>query len=50
MGEACGTLGEGELCTGFWSGGVRERDHWGDMDVDGKIILKWTFKSEKGLW
>ena len=21
-----------------------ERDHWGDPDVDGRIILKWIFR------
>ena len=31
--------GRGELCTGFWSGNLRERDHWGDPDVDGRIII-----------
>jgi hypothetical protein len=22
----------------------REREHWGDLDVDGKIILRWVFR------
>ena len=22
---------------------LRERDHWGDPDVDGRIILRWIF-------
>jgi hypothetical protein len=25
--------------TGFWWGNLRERDHLGDPDVDGRIIL-----------
>jgi hypothetical protein len=30
--------------TGFWWGNLRERDHLGDLGVDGSIILKWFFK------
>jgi hypothetical protein len=32
-------MGREELCTGFWWGSLREVDHWGDKDVDGRIIL-----------
>jgi hypothetical protein len=27
---------------------LRERDHLKDLDVDGKIMLKWTFKKWDG--
>jgi hypothetical protein len=30
----------GEACTGFWWKNLRERNHWGDPGVDGRIILK----------
>jgi hypothetical protein len=23
---------------------LRERDHWGDPDVDGRLILRWIFR------
>jgi len=34
----------GEGFTGFWWGNLRERDQWGDPDVDGRIILRWIFR------
>jgi hypothetical protein len=27
---------------------LRERGHWGDQDVDGRIILKWIFRKLGG--
>ena len=41
-----------EVCTGCWWGSLRERDHWGDQDVDGDNIkmdlqdLCWIFLYE----
>ena len=41
----------GEVYTGFWWGNLRERDHWGDQDVDGRIILRWIFRKwDVGVW
>jgi len=36
--------GRGEVCAGFWWGNLRERDHLGDPDVDGRIILRRIFR------
>ena len=33
-------------CIGSWWGNWRERDHWGDLGVDGCIILEWIC----GMW
>jgi hypothetical protein len=33
---------------GFWCGNLRERDLFEDLGVDGRIILKWTFKKQNG--
>jgi hypothetical protein len=39
------------MYTGFLWRNLRERDHWGDPDVGGKIILKWIFRKwNVGLW
>jgi hypothetical protein len=30
---------------------LRERDHWGDPNVDGRIILRYLFKKQNGeVW
>jgi hypothetical protein len=44
-------MGRGEACTGFRWGNLRERDHWRDPSVDGRIILTWIFsKWDVGIW
>ena len=37
-------MGRGEAFIGFWWGNLRERDHWGDPNADGRIILRWIFR------
>ena len=36
--------GRGEVCTGFYGGNPRDRNHWGDPDTDGRTILSWIFR------
>jgi len=45
-GRLCGRW---EGCTGFWWGNLRERDHWGDVDAHGRIILRWIFRKWEGV-
>ena len=49
MGGACSAYGGLEVCRGFWWGNLRERDRWGDPDVDGRIILRWIFRKWEGV-
>jgi hypothetical protein len=35
--------------TGFWWGKLKEKEQWEVPGVDGKIILKWIFKTLDGV-
>jgi hypothetical protein len=42
---------EGEACKGYLWENLREREHWGDPGVDGRITLRWIFKKYGvGVW
>ena len=51
MGCACGAYGLGEMSLGSWWNNRRERDHWGELGVDGWIILRWISRNwDVGIW
>jgi len=41
-------MGEKRGVYGFWWRILRERDHLGDPDLDGRITLRWSFRN--GMW
>jgi len=41
-------MGREDVYTGFWWGNPRERDHWEEPGVDGRIILKQIFRKCDG--
>ena len=44
-------MGEERGCIGSCWGNRRERDHWGDLGVDGWIILGWISRRwDVGIW
>ena len=44
-------MGEERRCIGSWWGNWREGDHWGDLGVDGWIILGWISRRwDVGIW
>ena len=44
-------MGEERVVIGSWWGNRRERDHWGDLDLDGWIILGWISRRwDVGMW
>jgi len=49
MGGACGAYGGGKGVHRVLVGKPEGKSHWGDLDVDGRIILRWIFKKWEGV-
>ena len=44
-------MGKERWCIGSWWGNRRERDHWGDLGVDGWLIVgRISGKRDVGIW
>jgi hypothetical protein len=43
-------MGDGRDVHRVLVGSLRKGDHWGDPDVDGRIILRGIFRSGRELW
>jgi hypothetical protein len=48
MGGESSTYGEAKAYAGCWWGNLRERHHFEDRGVDGRIILRWIFRKWNG--
>ena len=42
-------MGDDRLVHRVLVGKPRQRGHWGDQDVDGRIILRWIFRKVEGV-
>jgi hypothetical protein len=41
----------GEMCTGFWWGSPKERDHLEERGIDGRMGLEWILgRLVGGVW
>jgi hypothetical protein len=51
MGRACGTYGGGERAYRVLVGKPEGKSHWGDLGVDGWIIIGWISRRwDVGMW
>jgi hypothetical protein len=41
----------GGICTGCWWDNLREREHWGNPGVNGRIVIRRIFRKwDVGVW
>jgi hypothetical protein len=45
----CRICGRGEACTDLRWENLRERDNWGDPDIERKIMLRRIFSKREGV-
>jgi hypothetical protein len=38
----------GEVCIGFWWGNLKEREHFEDLGINGRVILKLIIRKSDG--
>ena len=51
MGRACSVYGGEKRHIQGYGGEMRERDHLGDLGIDGRIILRLIFRKwDVGVW
>jgi hypothetical protein len=51
MGGACSASGEENGAYRVLVGKREEIDHWGNPDLDGRLILRWMFRKwDVGVW
>jgi len=43
------TWGMGEVFKGFWLESTKGRDHWEDLGIGRKIILRWILGRQKSI-
>jgi hypothetical protein len=47
MGRACSTKERRGMNIGYWWESQKERDHYEDQDVGGRILLKWILERKR---
>jgi hypothetical protein len=42
-------MGEGEMFTGFWLGGLKGREHWEGVGIGGRITLRLILRKQESM-